>query len=87
MLTVILCFLIILLIVTVVFLIKILKIQIKKNNVYESWIIDYRDELESTYQKMKEIDQREIFQKDDEVGVVFSELLELINDVNQRISE
>jgi hypothetical protein len=75
-----------------IFLYKALKAQLKKLSIYESHIIEYnnwvdnvRNDVRSTYLKMKDMDDKNIFYKDDEVGVVFQELLTLLTKLNDRI--
>lgn len=77
-----------------IFLYKALKAQLKKLSIYESYVIEYnnwvsnvRNDVQSTYLKMKEMDDKNIFYKDDEVGVVFQELLTLLNNLNNRIQK
>lgn len=43
--------------------------------------LDSIKKVQSTLIKMKEIDNRGVFEKDDEVGVSFHELLNLINEL------
>lgn len=52
---------------------------------YEQWLVDVRTAIGDTYLKMKALDAKEIFFKDDEVGVSFSSLLELLKRLNDRI--
>lgn len=89
--TILIFFLVIFILLTVV-LYKILLIQLKKVNSYESIVSDYisyvsgiKNYVTNTYLKMKSIDEKEIFSKDDEVGVIFNELLELINNLNNKL--
>jgi hypothetical protein len=77
-----------------IFLYKILSAQLKKVKTYEKivvdsdeWIESVRNVVLSTYIKMKKLDEKNIFFKDDEVGVVFSELLNLLKRLNDRIQE
>jgi hypothetical protein len=48
-------------------------------------LVDVRTAIGDTYLKMKALDAKEIFFKDDEVGVSFSSLLELLKRLNDRI--
>ena len=50
-----------------------------------SSINEARGRIENTLKKMKDIDNREAFEKDDEVGVTFQELKKLIEDLNNEI--
>ena len=50
-----------------------------------SSINEVRGRIENTLKKMKDIDNREAFEKDDEVGATFQELKKLIEDLNNEI--
>lgn len=73
---------------------KALSIQLKNIKAYEQLVIEYdewinsvRNVVKSTYVRMKKLDEKDIFFKDDEVGVVFSELLNLLKRLNDKIQE
>lgn len=63
---------------------------------YEEWILDFKTDAMQTLEQMRAIDTRGSFittiaggekggfESDDEVGVVFKEMLELIEKLNQR---
>jgi len=48
-------------------------------------ISDIRNRIGITLQKMKDIDNRQAFEKDDEVGASFSELTQMIDNLNNEI--
>jgi hypothetical protein len=50
-----------------------------------STINDTRNKVFSALEKMREIDNREAFEKDDEVGVTFDQLKKIIEDLNNEI--
>jgi septal ring-binding cell division protein DamX len=50
-----------------------------------STISDIRNRIGNTLQKMKDIDNRQVFEKDDEVGASFSELTKMIDNLNNEI--
>lgn len=65
---------------------------VKRNEVMEDMVSDYQQQqeetkevLESLLKQMKEIDLRGSFESDDEVGVVFNQLKDLIESYNQNI--
>ena len=71
-----------------------LKVQLKKIDLYEKWVVEYetwvndvRNSISSTYDKMKRVDEKNLFFKDDDVGFVFSELLKLLKQLNDRIKK
>ena len=49
-----------------------------------NWIEEYKNDVSSTLEQLKKVDDRQIFQKDDDVGFVFSEILKLIEKLNKR---
>mgnify|MGYP003642158227 FL=1 len=58
---------------------------LKQNEQFEDTLIQVRGRIANTLQKMRDLDNREVFEKDDEVGVTFSELKKLIEDLNNEI--
>jgi len=44
-----------------------------------------RVKIETTLQQMRDIDNREVFEKDDEVGATFEQLENIIEDLNQQL--
>jgi 23S rRNA G2445 N2-methylase RlmL len=63
-----------LLIVIISILIYGLKNSLNKIELYEQFIRDRKNGYDELYNRMKEIDSRDLFESDDEVGVVFTEL-------------
>jgi hypothetical protein len=55
--------------------------------VYEYDMIKVYQSLQTMLEKMKEIDIRGSFESDDEVGTVFKELKNLIEDYNETINQ
>lgn len=45
-----------------------------KVDTYENFILDRQEAYESLLQRIRDIDSREIFEKDDEVGVTFDDI-------------
>lgn len=70
-----------------IFLITSLNINLKKIEIYESWILNYQKIVKETYLLLKEVDDKEIFEKDDEVGAVFSNVREIIQDLKEKTYE
>jgi hypothetical protein len=50
-----------------------------------STISEIRARIGNTLQKMKDIDNRQVFEKDDEVGASFQELTKIIENLNEQI--
>ena len=67
---------------------------LKKIDIYEDWILDFKTDLIHTLERMRDIDKSVVFssklnekgafESDDQVGGVFKELLELVEKLNQR---
>ena len=55
---------------------------LKKLEFYESFIRDKRFQYEQLLNTIREIDSKELFEKDDEVGSVFSQIKEEIETFN-----
>ena len=53
----------------------------------EYWIIDFRTSIKNVYKKLKEVDNRGIFEKDDDVGFLFTDINNIIKITNQRIND
>ena len=52
----------------------------KKIRIYENWTSNIYDKINKLQSDIKEIDSKEIFEKDDEVGVVYDTISEIIRD-------
>ena len=48
-------------------------------------VISIRDRVGNALDKMRALDTREAFEKDDEVGVTFEELKKIVEDLNNQI--
>ena len=54
-------------------------------DVLESWIVDFKDMTNKLYNNLKLIDERGMFEKDDDVGVTFIAILDIIKKCNERV--
>lgn len=59
--------------------------MIKKIEVYEEWLDYFRTEVDEVYQRMKIVDEKNLFEKDDDVGFVFAELVRISKEFSERI--
>lgn len=80
--------------VTNILLYKALRNQLKRVRLYEGWIVEYeqwvqdvRNVVGATYLKMRKIDGKGWFFNDEDVGFVFSALLDLLKNLNDRIQK
>ncbi len=62
---------------------------LKQNEQLEDRFVDTvnstRNKVEFALDEMRRIDNREAFEKDDEVGVTFNELKKIVNDLNNQL--
>ena len=58
-----------------------------KNKIYEQWIVDTQDDVEKLYSDMQELDSKQMFEKDDEVGALFQQLITVIGELRGIIYE
>jgi hypothetical protein len=56
-------------------------------NHYVEWITDWRAQVLRTWAHMQMLDDKQMFEKDDEVGVVFRDIKTLIQSLNDRTQE
>lgn len=68
-----------------IFLFISLKKSFVQIDILEDWLIDFKQLVNNTYKKLKNIDERGMFEKDDEVGVIFNNMLDIIELTNKRI--
>jgi len=59
--------------------------MLKKIEVHEEWIDQYRSEINNMYKRLKMVDDKNLFEKDDDVGFVFSEILRVTEEFNESI--
>ena len=74
-------------VIAVFILIFIIKNLYAKNNIYENWILDIKNEIIKTKEQIDEVDSKKLFENDDDVGVVFSSIHDLISDLEKKINE
>ena len=58
---------------------------IKKIEVYEDWLDMFRKEIDQVYARIKSVDDRNLFEKDDDVGFVFSEIVRITKEFDEKI--
>ena len=56
-----------------------------KNVKYETWIIERRNDTRELQDKLRTLDSQQMFEKDDEVGVLFEELGEVVEEYNRKV--
>jgi hypothetical protein len=68
-----------------IFLLVALKKSFEQIDQLESWLLNFKLLVKNTYNKLKFVDERGIFVKDDDVGFLFTDLLNIIELTNKRI--
>ena len=56
-----------------------------KNVKYETWIIERRTDTKELQNKLQALDSQQMFEKDDDVGVLFEELGEAMQEYNRKV--
>jgi len=51
------------------------------------WVVDFRKLVSNVYKKLKSVDERGIFEKDDDVGFLFQEMVTIVEECNKRITD
>lgn len=66
----------------------------KKVETYEEWIKKSDDvinslkrDVDNVYTELKSVDERNLFEKDDDVGFVFSEIVRIIKSFDEKIKD
>ena len=74
-----------LLVITVCVMAYIISNLNKKISVYESWINMFQSEVNQMYSRLKAVDERNLFEKDDDVGFCFTEVVRISKEFNDLI--
>jgi len=72
--------------ITLVVLVYIIYNLYRKNTIYENWAARIYEKLTKLQSDIKQIDDKQIFESDDEVGAVFTELAETIQEFDHDIT-
>lgn len=68
-----------------IFLLISLKKSFNQIDILESWLVEFKYLIKNTYNKLKFVDDKGIFVKDDDVGFIFTEILNIIELLNKRV--
>ena len=60
---------------------------LKKQELTEDWLIALENRLSNIITKTKEIDEKGMFEADDEVGTIFTGIKEIISDLEETLGE
>lgn len=58
---------------------------LNKVEVYEAWAELFRTEADQLHGRLKMVDEKNLFDKDDDVGFVFSEVLRIAKEFNDTV--
>jgi transcription elongation factor Elf1 len=58
---------------------------VKKIEVYEDWLDMFRNEIDQVYTRIKAVDDRNLFEKDDDVGFIFTEIVRITKEFDEKI--
>lgn len=58
--------------------------MLKKIEMYEAWVSEFRNEINQMYGRIKSVDDRNLFEKDDDVGGTFADILRITKEFNDR---
>ena len=82
-----LIFVLLISLVTNIFLFVSLRRAFYTIDVLELWLVDFKGLVNNVYKKLKDIDNRGIFEKDDDVGFMFSDIVNIIKITNERVND
>jgi hypothetical protein len=57
----------------------------RKIKVYEGWILEIKKDTDKLQESITEVDSKDMFERDDEVGVVFEQIKELVGSFNKKV--
>ena len=59
----------------------------KKTEMLETWVEDFTQRIETVQTELKVIDAKGAFESDDEIGTIFEQIKETINELDNLIGE
>jgi predicted PurR-regulated permease PerM len=62
----------------------IIGIQSDKIKTYENWVIEFNKDIQKTYKQLKDVDNKNMFSRDDDVGFAFSQILSIIENLKDK---
>tara|TARA_Y100001934_G_C11993331_1_gene604174 strand:- start:24 stop:224 length:201 start_codon:yes stop_codon:yes gene_type:complete len=54
--------------------------------IYENWSLSIKEQIDNLQRDVKEIDSRGIFESDDEVGFIFDEISDIIENIDHGVN-
>jgi len=68
-----------------IFLLICIKKTFNQIDLLEEWVIDFKNLINNTYNKLKEIDERGMFEKDDDVGIIYEDIKSIVKSANDKV--
>ena len=62
----------------------IININLDKVDTYETWVSEFQSNVVDIYSRLRTIDEKQIFARDDDVGFAFSEILNIIEKLKDK---
>ena len=59
----------------------------RKNKIYETWLTETLNATRDIKNKWSEIDSKQMFEKDDDVGVIYEQLSQLIDNLEEKVHD
>ena len=61
-----------------------ININLEKIETYEKWILEFQTDVQQTYIQLREVDNKNLFNKDDDVGFVFTQLVNIVEKLKDK---
>ena len=59
----------------------------KKTELLETWVENFSNTIETIQEELKDIDSRGVFESDDEIGAIFKQIKQTVNQLQSYIGE
>ncbi len=59
----------------------------KKTELLETWVENFSNTIQTIQEELKDIDSRGVFESDDEIGAIFKQIKQTVNQLQSYIGE
>ena len=59
----------------------------KKTELLETWVENFSNTIQTIQEELKDIDSRGVFESDDEIGAIFKQIKQTVNQIQSYIGE
>ena len=59
----------------------------KKTELLETWVENFSNTIQTIQEELKDIDSRGVFESDDEIGTIFKQIKQTVNQLQSYIGE